>query len=214
MTGEASDIQKEDATSLLASLDRANAAMRVVSMGDTVGPQLAEAARGSGGAAAPVGWGSDPAEGGRRPEHDVRRAVPVAGHDARAWSRHRPPGGGRAVLRGDDPRRRRGSDDHPDHLDDLTHVDDVGARDGPGNRTGPTDDGAWRANELWRGIIDARRRGWPRRRRHRTDRRRGGGAAQTQPAPRRCTSCGQPAEPPPAVLRPLGGGDRPGRVGE
>lgn len=61
MTGEASDIQEAEATSLLASLDRAGAAMRVVSMGDTVGPRLAQAAHDSGGAAAPVGWGSDAA---------------------------------------------------------------------------------------------------------------------------------------------------------
>ena len=61
MTGEASDIQEEEATSLLASLDRAGAGMRVVSMGDTVGPRLAQAAHESGGAAAPVGWGADAA---------------------------------------------------------------------------------------------------------------------------------------------------------
>ena len=61
MTGEASDIPGDEATSLLASLDRANAAMRVVSMGDTVGPHLMQAANDSGGAAAAVGWGSDAA---------------------------------------------------------------------------------------------------------------------------------------------------------
>ena len=61
MTGEASDIHEEEATSLLASLDRASAAMRVVSMGDTVGPRLVQAANDSGGAAAAVGWGPDAA---------------------------------------------------------------------------------------------------------------------------------------------------------
>ena len=61
MTGEASDIPGDGMTSLLASLDRANAAMRVVSMGDAVGPNLMQTANDSGGAAAAVGWGSNAA---------------------------------------------------------------------------------------------------------------------------------------------------------
>ncbi len=149
MTGEASDIQEEEATSLLASLDRAG---RRDARG-VDGRHRRPAAR----PGSPRKWRRcracrlgrrRRAAGRRRPQYDVRRAVPVAGHDAGPWARHRPPDCGRPLVRGDDSRRRRDSDDHLDAIHDVHDVGGGCGRDDPSNRGGPADDGPWRAGEL------------------------------------------------------------------
>ena len=184
MTGEASDIPGDEATSLLASLDRANAAMRVVSMGDTVGPHLMQAANDSGGAAAAVGWGSDAA----------LRAVDVLSTTFAEQYRLR------GTMAAPGPVTVRLTVDGRSY---EATIPDVGVapttsttgndaddrnngrrRHGSRNSRGQPDDGAWRADELGRGIINACRRGQPGHRRAGADRRRRGHAAQTQPASR------------------------------
>ena len=149
MTGEASDIQEEEATSLLASLDRASAAMRVVSMGDTVGPRLAQAAhevavlpRRSAGARTPRCGPSTSLSTTFAEQYRLRATMPAPGPvtvrltvDGRSYEATIPDVGVAPTTTST-------------HIDDVHDVDDDCGHDGPSNRGGPADDGPWRAGEL------------------------------------------------------------------